>query len=56
MWTSRAAFTFASSNAISQYGLVITNLDGEVIDVVPGGEGNLGYDFRILPVPVSSGA
>ena len=41
---------FASSNAIeSQYGLVITNLDGEVIDVVPGGEGNLGYDFSGSP-------
>ncbi len=41
---------FASSNAIeSQYGLVITNLDGEVIDVVPGGEGNLGYDFSGAP-------
>jgi len=37
---------FESTNAIeSLYGLVITNLDGEVIDVVPGGEGNLGYDF-----------
>ncbi len=36
----------AQSNAIeSQYGLVITNLQGEVLDVVPGGEGNLGYNF-----------
>ena len=36
----------AQSNAIeSQYGLVVTNLQGEVLDVVPGGEGNLGYNF-----------
>ncbi len=41
---------FASTNAIeSQYGLVVTNLDGEVLDVVPGGEGNLGYDFSGSP-------
>ena len=40
----------ASSNALeSAYGLVVTNLDGEVIDVVPGGEGNLGYDFSGSP-------
>ncbi len=40
----------AFSNALeSAYGLVITNLDGEVIDVVPGGEGNLGYDFSGSP-------
>lgn len=36
----------ASSNALeSAYGLVLTDLDGEVIDVVPGGEANLGYNF-----------
>ena len=41
---------FESSNALdSQYGLVVTNLDGEVIDVVPDGEGNLGYDFSGSP-------
>ena len=40
----------ASSNALeSAYGLVVTNLDGEVIDVVPAGEGNLGYDFSGSP-------
>ena len=42
---------YASTSAIeSQYGLVVTNLDGEIIDVVPGGEGNLGYDFSGSPV------
>ena len=40
----------ASSNALeSAYSLVVTNLDGEVIDVVPGGEGNLGYDVSGSP-------
>jgi len=41
---------FESTNALdSQYGLVVTNLNGEVIDVVPDGEGNLGYDFSGSP-------
>lgn len=40
----------ASSNALeSAYGLVITDLDGDVIDVVPGGQGNLGYNFSGSP-------
>jgi hypothetical protein len=40
----------AQSNALeSQYGLVITDLQGEVLDVVPGGEGNLGYNFSGSP-------
>jgi len=40
----------AESNAFeSQYGLVITDLQGEVLDVVPGGEGNLGYNFSGSP-------
>lgn len=40
----------AESNALeSQYGLVITDLQGEVLDVVPGGEGNLGYNFSGSP-------
>ena len=40
----------AESNALeSQYGLVITDLDGDVLDVVPGGEGNLGYNFSGSP-------
>ncbi|MBL6645113.1 MAG: PKD domain-containing protein [Flavobacteriales bacterium] len=40
----------AQSNALeSQYGLVITDLDGDVLDVVPGGEGNLGYNFSGSP-------
>ena len=40
----------ATSNALeSAYGLVITDLDGDVIDVVPGGEGNLGYNFSGSP-------
>lgn len=40
----------AQTNALdSQYGLVITDLQGEVLDVVPGGEGNLGYDFSGSP-------
>ena len=42
-------FTATTSAIESAYGLVITNLDGEVIDVVPGGEGNLGYDFSGSP-------
>ena len=40
----------AQSNALeSQYGLVITDMDGDVLDVVPGGEGNLGYNFSGSP-------
>lgn len=40
----------AQSNALeSSYGLVITNLQGQVLDVVPGGEGNLGYNFSGSP-------
>lgn len=40
----------AQTNALeSAYGLVITDLNGEVLDVVPGGEGNLGYNFSGSP-------
>jgi hypothetical protein len=40
----------AQSNALeSLYGLVITDLQGDVLDVVPGGEGNLGYNFSGSP-------
>ena len=40
----------ASTNALeSTYGLVITDMDGDVLDVVPGGQGNLGYNFTGSP-------
>ena len=42
-------FTYESNALDSQYGLVITDLQGEVLDVVPGGEGNLGYNFSGSP-------